>query len=131
MKETRHQAEWQITADMYKVLSDRDQHRRAAEREGVSLTRSQRQAYATTLKKAALEAMKKWVTHNVKKLRDAAKNGRKQEFYDHWKRVTVHALPVALALAHLVPPLARAFAGLIVETTMGSVEARPEARATL
>eukprot|EP01052_Picozoa_sp_SAG31_P015072 SAG31_NODE_957_length_10768_cov_3.322992_11_plen_409_part_00 len=80
-------AEWQITADMYKVLSDRDQHRRAAEREGVSLTLSQRQAYATNLKKAALAAMKQWVTHNVKKLRAAAKNGRKQEFYDHWKRM--------------------------------------------
>eukprot|EP01052_Picozoa_sp_SAG31_P016024 SAG31_NODE_1046_length_10177_cov_13.677218_11_plen_52_part_00 len=45
--------------------------------------------------------------------------------------LSVRALPVALALAHLVPPLACAFAGLVVDTTMGSVEARPEARAQL
>ena len=43
--------------------------------------------------------------------------------------LSVRALPVALALAHLVPPLARAFAGMLALTTMGSVEARPEARA--
>ena len=45
--------------------------------------------------------------------------------------LSVRALPVALALAHLVPPLARPLAGLVVETTMGSVGARPEARAKL
>ena len=45
--------------------------------------------------------------------------------------LSVRALPVALALAHLVPPLARPLAGLVVETMMGSVGARPEARAKL
>eukprot|EP01052_Picozoa_sp_SAG31_P057043 SAG31_NODE_16665_length_700_cov_6.928453_1_plen_81_part_00 len=45
--------------------------------------------------------------------------------------LSVRALPVALALAHLVPPLARAFAGLVVETTMGSVEGTTMTRAPL
>ena len=45
--------------------------------------------------------------------------------------LSVRALPVALALAHLVPPLARPLAGLVVETTMGSVEGTTMTRAPL